>query len=167
MAAHRIPILGFATVPDASGSVFMEPSATKLTNDLYPRLVWCFNDTATKISLYGSFGVPKNFVSAPALVYRWATSVTTGNVQWSADYRAIADGESFDPTTHQESVNSGAVAVPGTAWLEKETTINLTAANLAADDLVEFLASRDGNSGNDTAAAALLLLGLFFQYQDA
>lgn len=167
IAVHRIPILGFGTVPDTSGSVFLESSSTKLTNDLYPRLVICFNDTATKIGIRGSFMVPKNYVSAPKLAYRWACSATSGNVQWSADYRAIADGESFDPTTHQESVNSGAVAVPGTTFLEKETLISLTAGNFAIDDVVEFLASRDGSSGNDTAAAAVLLLGLWFEYADA
>lgn len=166
MASHRIPILGFGTTPDGSGSVFPEPSSIKLANDLYPRLVWVFNDTATKISLYGAFLVPKNYVSAPALVVRWATTATTGNVQWALDYRAIADGESFDPTTHQESVTSGAIAVPGTAKLEKETSINLTAANLAIDDWVEFILSRDGASGNDTAAAALMLIGASFGYAD-
>jgi hypothetical protein len=166
VATHRIPILGIATVPDGSGSVFQEPSSIKLANDLYPSLIWVFNDTATKISLYGRFLVPKNYVSAPALVVRWFTTATTGNVQWDIDYRAIADAESFDPTTHQESVNSGAVAVPGTAKLEKETTINLTAANFAVDDWVEFILSRDGASGNDTAAAAVGLIGAGFQYAD-
>jgi hypothetical protein len=167
VAVFRPPILGFGTVPDSSGSVFLEPSSIKLTNDLYPRLVWVFNDTATKISLYGAFPVPHNYVSAAALVLRWATLATTGNAQWDFDYRAIADAESFDPTTHQESVNSGAVAVPGTAKNEKETVISLTAANFAADDWVEFILSRDGASANDTAAAALVLLGAQFQYADA
>lgn len=167
MATHRIPLLNFSTLPDTSGNVFFEPSSIKLTNDLYSRLVCIFNDTGTKLSLRGSFTVPKNYIGTAKCVVRWATSATSGNVQLAFDYRAIADTESFDPTTHQESVNSGAVAVPGTAWLEKETSIDLTAANLAVDDLVDFLISRSGESGNDTAAAAVMLLAAWFQFADA
>lgn len=165
MATKRIPILGWATKPDASGSVFAEPSAIKLTNDLYNNMVWVFNDAGTKLSLSTRFMVPKDYVQTPKIVIAWATSVTSGTVQWDIDYRAIADTESFDPTTHQESVNSGTVTVAGTTFLEKVTSISLTSANLAADDVVDMLISRDTSA--DNAAAAALLIWAAFEYADA
>lgn len=162
-----MPIYGLLA-PDTSGNAWWEPSSIALTNDLYAaRQVLRFKDTATKITAAGAFTIPKNYVGSAALVLRWAISAITGNVQLTGDYRAIADGESFDPTTHQESVNSGAVAVPGTTFLEKETSISLTSANFSVDDLVEILIGRDGSSGNDTAAADLLLLMAWLQYADA
>ncbi len=59
------------------------------------------------------------------------------------------------------------VTVPGTARLEKETTITLTSANLAVGDLVQGQIIRDGSDASaDTAAASAYLLGAWFQYAD-
>jgi len=164
VATKRIPVYG-GLKPDASGSVFAEPSAIKLTNDLYNNMVWVFNDAGSKLSLSTRFMVPKDYVQTPKIVLVWATSVTSGTVQWDIDYRAIADTESFDPTTHQESVNSGTVTVAGTTFLEKVTSIALTSANLAVDDVVDMLISCD--TAVDSAAVAVLLIWAAFEYADA
>ena len=39
MAAHRIPVLGWPTVPNGSGEVFFEPYDVKASNDAWKRLV--------------------------------------------------------------------------------------------------------------------------------
>lgn len=157
----------YALAPDASGNCWWEPASIADSNDLFPtNQVLRFKDTGTKITAGMRYTIQKNYVGTAKLVLRWKISATSGNVQLTGDYRAIADGESGDPTTFQESVNSGAVAVPGTTLLEKETSITLTSGNFAVDDVVEILIGRDGSSGNDTAAADLLLLMASFEYAD-
>jgi len=167
VATHRRSFFNSLT-PDTSGNCWWEPSSIYLANDLYPTLmVLRYKDTSTKISASGSLMVPKNYVGTAKVGAVWLISVTSGNVQISCDYRSIAAAESFDPTTHQESVNSGAVAVPGTTLLLKETLIALTSGNLAVDDILALLLSRDGSSGNDTAAADLILVDAFLEWADA
>jgi len=167
MSTHRIPILGFPTLPDNSGDVYPEPAAVNLqANDRYPELLFVFADTATKIGLGFAFKVPKNYVGTPKIVLVWATTAITGSVVWDVDYRAIADAESLDPSTDQEAVTATSAA-PGTARLRKDASLTLTAGNLAADDVVQGKISRDGADASDTLAAAAYLVGAFFEYADA
>lgn len=168
MATHRIPILGWPTLPDASGLVFFEPQAIKGTNDPFPQLVAVFNDTATRIGLGGRFTVPKNYVGSANLVVVWTTTATSGDVEWDFDYRAVGgdDAESLDQAGTQESVNLNDTA-PNNAWERMECPIALTAGNFAIDDEVEFCLFRDGTDGGDTIAAAVLLVALLFEYADA
>lgn len=169
MAIHRIPILGWSCKPDNSGSVYSEPAAVNMqTNDRYPQMVWVFADTATKISLGGSFMVPKNYVGTAAIVLVWTkVGTSTNNALWDFDYTAVASGESSDPSADQEAATSGLVAGSGTSLVEQVTTINLTSANLVVDDLVQFSISRDGVGETTGLATSLYLLGAFFQYADA
>src|SRR3972149_3413365 len=92
MATHRIPILGWSARPIASG-FFPEPYNVKATNDVWKRLVWVFNDTATRDGLHGGFIVPKNYVGSPAIKVVWTSTVTTGNVVWDFEYRAVGGGD--------------------------------------------------------------------------
>lgn len=168
MATFRLSIIGGFTAPTGTtGHPFPELSSVKHTNDLYPNFVWVFNDTSAKNSIAGRFTVPKDYVGTAKIVLSVYSTATSGNMVWDFDYRAIADNESTDPTTHQESVSSGAVAVPGTTLLRETISINLTSANLAVDDIVEFLLSRDGADAADTVAAALVLAEAYFEYDDA
>ncbi len=168
MATHRIPLLGPNCLPDTSGSVFFEPYDTKATNDIYRHANAVFNDTATKLTIYGTFNVPKNYVGTAAIKIVWTSTATSGDVVWDFDYRAITgnDSESFDQATHQESVTVTDTA-PGAAHRRLEVSVSLTSANLAADDTVTFLISRDGAAGGDTMAAAALLFDLLLEYADA
>lgn len=153
--------------PDTSGNAFWETSSVKLANDLYPtRQVLVYKDTATLIYAYGAFRVPQNYVGTAKLTYRYAVNATSGNASFKCNYKSIADGESFDPTTADETPAVSTVATPGTAFLEKEGSITLTSGNLVAGDLLEFGFGRDG-AGADTIAADLMLLGLAFTYNDA
>lgn len=162
--------MGYNTIPDASGNVFFEPYTIKATNDQWRHGHWIFNDTATRDLLYGLFNVPKNYVGTPLVVIVWTTTATSGNCVWDFDYRAVGgdDLESLDQTGTQEAVTV-TDAAPSAANERMEVTIALTAGNFAVDDTVEFLIARDGavGPGTDTIAAAVQLVGLYFQYNDA
>lgn len=168
MATHHINILGSATVPDTSGSVYFEPAAINLqSNDRYPQMVAVFTDTSTRLTLGGNFRVPQNYVGTAKVGLVWACVPTTGAVRWEFDYTAIADAESSDPSADQETVGS-TVTVPGTARLVKVTEISLTSANLAVGDLVQFVIARDGAEAGpaDTLAASVFLFAAYFSYAD-
>ncbi len=168
MATHRVPILGFGTVPDTSGDVFFEPYTIKATNDVWGRLVAIFNDTATRIGLQGGFTVPKNYVGSPKIVVVWTATATTGDVEWDFDFRAVGgdDTESLDQSGTQESVNINDTA-PSAAHERMEASLTLTAGNFAVDDEVEFTLFRDGTNAGDTMAAAAIVFAVLFEYSDA
>lgn len=167
MAIHRIPILAGA-VPDTSGNVFVEKYDVKATNDVWRHLNYIFNDTATRLLVYGTFDIPKNYVGTPKLIIVWTATAITGNVVWDFDYRAVGGDnvESLDQTGTQEAVTV-TDAAPGAAHRRLEVSIALTAANFAIDDTVEFLFGRDGVAAGDTMAAAAILFQLLFEYSDA
>jgi len=168
MALHRIPILTASTVPDASGNVFQEPYNVKATNDQWRHLNFVFNDTATRDLLYGLFTVPKNYVSTPKIIVVWTSTATSGNVVWNYDYRSVGgdDTTSFDQSGTEEALTV-TDAAPTAANRRLETSMSITAANLSADETIEFLFGRDGTSGSDTMAAAAMLFNLLFEYGDA
>ena len=165
MATHRIPILGWQTVP--ASPVFLETASIKATNDVWDRLVAVFNDTATRDALHGAFNVPKNYSSAANLIVVWTTTATSGDVEWDFDYRAVGgnDSESLDQVGTQESVNANDTA-PSATDERMEISIALTDGNFAADDTVLFTLFRDGTDGGDTLAAAVQLVDLLFEYSD-
>lgn len=171
MATRVIPILGAATMPDATGNVWQEPAAVNLqTNDRYPNLVWAFADTSTRLKLGFAFRVPVDYVGTPKLIVEWATTVTSGKVVIEADYTAAAIAESSDPSADQETVtvNASGVTVPGTARLIAESEMALTGANLAPGDRVMGAIVRDGaDTTNDTAAGVWYVLDAYFSYADA
>ena len=167
MATHRIPILGWSTVPDASGDVFFEPYSVKATNDVWDYLVCVFNDTSTRLGLRGRFDVPQNYSSAANLIVVWTSTVITNDVEWDFDYRAVGgnDAESLDQSGTQESVNANDTA-PSATDERMEISIALTDGNFAAGDTVQFELFRDGTDGGDTLVGAVTLHGLLFEYSD-
>lgn len=167
MATHRIPLLGWNTVPDASGDVFFEPYTIKATNDVWGLLVAVFNDSGTRIGLRGKFNVPKNYVDSANLIVVWTSTAIINDVEWDFDYRAVGgnDSESLDQAGTQESVNANDTA-PSAANERMELSIPLTDGNFAADDTVEFEFFRDGADGGDGMAAAAILFDLLFEYAD-
>ena len=168
MATHRISLLGSDLLPDSSGNVFFEPYTVKATNDVFKHGVWVFNDTATKLQIFGTCPIPKNYVGTASIILVWTSTATTGNVVWDADYRAVGgnDAESLDQATFQESVTV-TDAAPAAANNRLEVSVSLTSANLAADDTLEFAIGRDGADSADTMAAAAILVDVLLQYNDA
>jgi hypothetical protein len=168
MATHRISLLGANTVPDASGNVFFEPYNIKATNDVFRQMHVVFNDSGTRILLYGIANVPKNYVGTATVIIVWTSTATSGDVVWDFDYRAVGgnDSESLDQATVQEGVTVTDTA-PGATDRRMEVSISLTSANIVADDTLEWIVGRDGAQGADTMAAAAQLVGLYLQYADA
>ena len=165
MATFRLPILNAQSKPEAGGDVRIEPVSQHLANDLYDYLAVVFDDTATRDGIHGKFTVPQNYVNTANLVLRWFTPATTGAVEWDFDYRAIAPGESGDPSTDQESVNAASTA-DATARDIVNVSIALTDGNFAAGDEVPFTLFRDGTDAGDTLADVAVLIGAYFEYSD-
>ncbi len=167
MATHRISIIGWQARPDTSGNCYPAPYTLHATNDNWKLTVFVFANTgAVRINLYGAFDVPKDYVSTPVFVAKWTSQSTTGDVVWDVDYRAVTAGESLDQATAQESL-SVTDAAPGTTDLMQEATVAATGGNFAADDLVEFLISRDLSDASDDLTDNVQLFSLEFQYADA
>jgi hypothetical protein len=175
MATKHIDILRSGAGPDSSGNCWQEPYRRLATNDVWGDLyLWMFggtisNNTAptTRIGLTGQFVVPADFVGTAVLEIRWTTTLTSGDVVWDCDYRAVGgnDAESLDQASNQESVTVTDTA-PGAANRLLVTTISLTSANFAAGDTVEFTIFRDGTDSADTLAGTAILVGARFQYAD-
>lgn len=165
MATHRIPILGFNTMPDASGQVYFEPYNVKATNDFWRHGHWVFDNPSADRHLYGVFNVPKNFVGSAVIVVVWTSTVTSGNFGIEFAYRGITgnDSESLDQATAVETVNTTDVA-PGATDRRMEISLSLTSSNLAADDTVEFRFTRDDSA--DTLAGSVQIVQLLFEYAD-
>jgi len=166
MATFELPILGHSTRPDSSGDVFPEPNSVKGTNDFFDELVWVFNDTSTKIGLYGSFRVPQNYSSGASFITSWKTTATSGDIEWDLSYRAVATGESLDQATAQEALNQNDTA-GGSANLRQDAELSATDSNFTAGDIVQFILYRDGTDAGDTISAAVTLHELVFKYLDA
>jgi hypothetical protein len=163
MATHILDVP--LQLPDTSGNALFEPAAINFgTNDRYPIEVAVFKDTSTRVGIGFQFRVPQIYVGTPKLLIEWATTATSGTADWEADYTAIADNESLDPSADQENVvNTG--TAPGTARLREVTELTLTGGNLAAGDLVLGTLFRDGADA-DTIAASLYVFGLYFSFAD-
>ncbi len=166
MATHRVSILN-NVLPDTTGDVYPESYIVKGSNDVWKGDVWIFNDTATRIGLYGFFEVPMNYVGTAKLVLVWTSAGVSGDVEWDFDYRAVTgnDSESMDQSGTQESVNLNDAA-PGAAHRRLECIIDLTSANLAAGATLEFVLFRDGTDGGDGLATAAILFDALLQYSD-
>ena len=170
MATHRIPLFGFNTLPDTSGNIFFEPFPIKATNDRWDHGNFVFNDTSTEIAVFGTFNIPKNYTTttAPRIVVVWTATPSTGTIVWDFNYRAVGgdNSESLDQAGTQEAL-SVSDSAPTAGFNRMEAYLTLTAANLVADDTVEFDLTRDGSNASDTLAVAGLLFNLLFEYVDA
>lgn len=162
MATRRIPV----QVSQLGAGVGAEPAALNfLANDRHGRFVLTFPDGASKITVGVKFMVPHDYVGTPKLGINWGTTATSGDVVWDADLKAIADAESFDPSTDDDAATVTTTA-PGTARLRKESLITLT-GTYAAGDEVRGNVGRDLANAADTMAATAYVEGMFFEYSNS
>ena len=163
MATHRIPILGFNTVPDASGDVFFQPYSVVDVGATIDPLVLTFNDSGAKDGVRGNFRVPENYVGTAKLLIVCTGNATGGTIvfDWSVLTRSGAEdmGDGTTRTTETGNVTKG-----GTVFLREEITITLTDGDYAAGDEVLFELFRD--TITDTMAAATAVFGVYFEYSD-
>jgi hypothetical protein len=166
VATRYMSILGHDWVPNASG-VYVASYNDFATNDVWDSTVVVFPDSGLRDGIAGRFLIPSWFVSSPEIVVVWTSTATTGNVVWDFDYRAVGGDnlESLDQTGTQEALTV-TDAAPGAAHRRLAAAMAMTAANLAAQDEVEFELFRDGAIAGDTMAASALLFRLMFRASD-
>lgn len=97
--------------------------------------------------LYGSCRVPAGYVSGGTLKLAVAANATTGVTRLQVGTKAVADGETLNPTLTDETAQD--ITVPGTAYLQKVVSFTLT-ETLAAGDLLIVEVFHDGDHANDT-----------------
>lgn len=172
-ATIRIPILGWSTRPDDTGDCFFEPYDILATSDVWKRLIGrCGANNAAqptvRAGVHGGFVVPKDYLGTAKLVIVWTATLVAGNVVWDFDYRTVAgdDTTSLDQAGTEEAVTVTDTA-PGAAHRRLEVMVNLTSANFAVDDEVEFFFGRDGVDAADTMAGSAILFELYFQYANS
>jgi len=172
VATHRIHLIGSQVTVDGGGRIVVEPFdvTPNTTNDVWKHKVVRFknNDGVAKDVIFGKFGIPKNYVDTANLIVVWSTNLTTLDVVWDFDYRAVGgnDIESLDQSGFQESV-TGTDDSPSAAWERLELSIALTDTNFAADDTVQYQFGLDGLDAAHTFTGNAVLFGLYFEYNDA
>lgn len=171
MATRRISILTGMVKPDNVGNVYQEPYDIKATNDNWQPLVWIFADSALRDALHGAVEIPLNYAGTGTaqIIIVWTAVVTTGNVVWDIDYRAVGgnDTESLDQATAQESLTVTDAAPAATVNNRLEALMTITTANIAAGDTLLFKVCRDGTDGADTMASSAILVDVLLSYEDA
>lgn len=168
MSTHWTPILGWQAVPDSSGQCYFERYDVAATNDVWKHLVLILNDNgSTKTGIYGLFTVPKNYISAPKIVILWTAIVTTGNAKFQYEYRTVPgdDANSLDQAGLEETVTV-TDAAPGAVNRRLQASITITAANVAADEVVEFYFNLRGDDAATTIASKCIIHDLLFEYAD-
>lgn len=165
MATHRLFIPASAFLPDTSGNCYPKSDAIDNANDRFPHEILAFKDSGTRTGASVTFMVPKNYVGTPVALVHWKSTATSGDVVWDVDTKAVADGESLDPSTDDDAQTT-TQATPGTARLREDASLTLT-GTYVADDLVLLSVYRDGAQAADTLAAEALMEGVTFQYADA
>jgi hypothetical protein len=127
----------------------------------YDAPVWEFlKDVEGK--LYGYVRVPSDYASGGVIRLALAANQTSANVtRMQLATKAVADGESLNPTLTDESGVD--VTMPTTAYQRKDVTFTLT-ETLAAGDLLIVEVFHDGDHANDTLTVSTLLWGAWLEY---
>ena len=169
MATHRISILGGNTLPDSLGSVFFEPTSIGFANDRWPHGMWTYLPATGLQSIYGTFEVPVNFVSAPNFILVWTGSTITGSFALGVAYRNVSGtgGESFDQTGVSESgtvtINANTLITP---FNRMEASISATAGSLRPYSTNQFQIFYSGNAPVGSYVTNIHLIDALLQYSD-
>lgn len=113
--------------------------------------------------VFGIVALPHTISATPnaKIILELAANATTGVTTMGVATKAVADGESLNPSslTAESDID---VTVPATAYLRKEVQFSLT-ETVAADDILIVRVRHNGTAGNDTLAVNTLLLAAYFQ----
>lgn len=110
--------------------------------------------------IYGIVRVPPSYASGGAIKLEIGANATTGVTRLQVGTKAVADGESMNPTLTDETAQD--ITVPGTAYLRKAVSFTLT-ESLAASDLLLVEIFHDGDHANDTLAVNTILWGAWLE----
>ena len=166
MATHQISVLDSAVQLDSSGAVYYDIYGNHKAAPQYDTRVLIFESGgSSKIKVGAGLIIPQNYVGSAKFVIKWTANATTGDAEFDIEYRAIAIGETTDPTTDQETLNVADTA-PATALDLLQVELTPTASNFAAGDLVLLNFGRDLSDAGDTLAADVILFKVLFEYAD-
>ena len=172
MATRYVRNIHRGALPDSTGECFEEGYSVLATNDVWDVSVVRFGSAAAaaptvRHGIRGTFRVPENYVSGGTINIEWTTNLTSGDVVWDFECRAVAgnDTESLDQAGTEASVTVTDTA-PSAANEKQQTSVS-TGLTFAAEDIVEFGFFRDGVDAADTLAGAGLLFALDFSFSDA
>jgi hypothetical protein len=110
--------------------------------------------------IYGQVRVPPGYASGGVIRLAIAANATSGVTRLGVGTKAVADGESLNPTLTDETKQD--ITVPGTAYLRKDVTFTLT-ETLAENDVLIVEIFHEGSHANDTLAVNTLLMGAWLE----
>ncbi len=167
MATHRVPMLGFQTMPDSSGSVWFEPTSVDLSNESFSYIVLKYEESPSDITCYGAFNIPQNYASGGSAVVVWNCNPTTGDADFGLRWRSV--GGSAGALSLVQAIQGSATSLdvaPSSASGRVETKITITAADISAGSTLQFGVSR-ATTGTDAAVAGPIYVhGVLFEYED-
>jgi len=155
MATVQVPLPLF--VPDSSGNGYPILYDANPHRHLIPAFL---NDVAGY--WYGHVRIPQDYVGTPKVILSIGANATSGVSRLAVSSYRTADAASYDGTYTTETAQD--IAVPGTAYLRKDVTFDITTASIAAgDDLVTRI-DHEGAHANDTLTVPTLLFSAVFSY---
>jgi hypothetical protein len=157
VATIQIPVPLF--VPDSSGNAYPALYDASPHRHLIPAFTL---DVAGY--WYGHVRVPQDYSSTPKVILSIGANATSGVSRLAVSSYTAADAESYDGTYTTETAQD--ITVPGTAYLRKDVTFDLTSGPAAGDDLIVRV-DHEGAHANDTLAVDTLLFTCVFQYATA
>jgi hypothetical protein len=111
--------------------------------------------------IYGIVKVPHAISStAGNIVLEIGANATSGVTRLQIGHKAVADGESMNPTL--TDITAQDITVPATAYLRKKVTVAATEA-LVSDDILIVEVFHDGDHANDTLAVNTILWGAWLE----
>ena len=129
---------------------------------------WSFSDEnveGNQQAITGKLQVPRciDRTIVPTIIVGWSTAgASAGNCEWQLEYLWIAPSESTIAAAQETlTVISAAPAVANGATMASFSGIDLPSA---ADNGVQFRLTRLSAGANDTIAADVVVLGVFFNY---
>lgn len=167
MPTYIIPLFtDNAFIFDTTGGTYWEPFDVKATNDRWLfGSIW-FDDGSNAKRVDDIVRIPPGIgtITAASIKGCWTTGITTGNVVFDFDYRAVSGDnlESLDQFGVSESVTVTKSA-PGAAFRKMDFSISLTASNFEAGDLIECSLGRDLSDANDTLAGSCTIIKPFLE----
>ena len=168
MATHRLPIMGFGTVPDSTGECYSNviSNEVSLGTGLMKNLVMTLKDPSADTGFYGTFQVPQNYVGTPKIVVIGVLDGTVGatSVDFEFSYLTRVDNESIE-AAWEENVTFNTGNTNGWTTEDLLEDSGSCSANFTAGDTVFFYFKRD--QGTDDFVGDFHVVGLYFEYADA
>jgi hypothetical protein len=109
-------------------------------------------DAGTDEGTFLVFVLPTNYSSGGTLAFRYSSNATSGNVVWKTGYALATPGTTdFDGVAIGTVTAASPAAVPGTAGVEANVSIDLGVTGATAGQTLYVYLGRDADHASDTA----------------